>query len=306
MASRSDPAELGAPSARTISSIRAGRIRVAVASLALLSLGGCGLVPDGFLSAAGPVAASQRWHFWFVTLCMVVVILPLYVALPLVLWRYRYNGGRGSYQPSWHFQKLLEYLIWGVPAVVVVILSVVLWRQTLHLDPYKPIASENAQLEVQAVSLDWKWLFLYPEQGIATVNRLAIPAGHPVSFELTSESAMQSFIIPRLGGQIYTMGGMVTQLNLLADEPGTFRGQNTQYNGHGFPHQKFEVESLPPEDFDRWVTETRQAGGTLDWNSYTDLAEPSVMEPRSYGAFAEHLFDNIVNATKAPVAWVEK
>lgn len=267
----------------------------AFSAVGLAALPGCGPAGDGFLAAAGPVAEAQREHFLSIAAWMLVVILPLLIALPVVLWRYRLRHGSGRYAPDWAADRTLELLIWGVPVVVVAVLGWNLWRGTLALDPYRPVAGQGAPLEVRVVAMDWKFLFIYPEQGIATVDELRLPLGRPVRFRLTSQTAMQSFIVPRLGGQIYAMAGMVTEINLRADRAGEFTGLNAQYNGRGFAAQKFRVVSLPPDRFADWVADTRSGGGRLDWPRYMDLASPAI-EPEAlrFGSVEKGLFDRVV------------
>jgi cytochrome o ubiquinol oxidase subunit 2 len=186
-------------------------------------------------------------------------------------------------------------LVWGLPVVIVCVLSWKLWEQSFQLDPYNSLDSTQAPLEVQVVSLDWKWLFIYPEQGVASVNALMIVAGRPVRFRLTSGTVMQSFIIPRLGGQIYTMAGMVTQLNLMASEPGEFRGENTQYNGMGFADQKFKASAVSQADFNAWAADTRRAKPPLDQDAWAQLAQRSVLPvPQFFGSVPGGFFAQVV------------
>jgi cytochrome o ubiquinol oxidase subunit 2 len=272
---------------------------------ALLStlLSTCASASDGFINPAGPVAAALRDHFVFIVLVMMIVIVPLFIALPWALWRYRIGNKSGNnsgdkpsrYQPEWEFSWSLELLVWGLPVVIVSILGWKLWEQSYQLDPYKPLAATEAPLEVQAVSLDWKWVFIYPEQGIASADELMIVAGRPVRFRLTSGTVMQSFMIPRLGGQIYTMAGMITQLNLLATEPGEFRGLNTQYNGMGFANQKFLARAVTQADFDDWAARTRQSSPPLDQAAWAQLTQSSVLSaPRFFGSVADDFFADFV------------
>jgi cytochrome o ubiquinol oxidase subunit 2 len=194
------------------------------------------------------------------------------------------RNGKGAYDPDWDFNWTLELLVWGMPVILVAVLGLGLWRVTHRLDPYSPITDAAPPLDIDVVMLDWKFLFLYPGQGIATVNRLVIPATRPVSFRLTSWDVMQSFIIPRLGGQIYTMPGMVTRLHLIADAPGPYQGENAQYNGRGFADQKFTTDAMTGEDFDAWVTKTKVDGKILDAAALAGLEKPSVQpDPIFYG-----------------------
>jgi len=263
--------------------------------LILPLLSACTTAGDGFLNPAGPVAAALRDHFVFIVLVMILVILPLLIALPWTLWRYRIASKHANYRPDWEFSWTLELLVWGIPAVIICVLGWQLSRQSYQLDPYRPLASTQDPLEVQVVALDWKWLFIYPEQGVASVNELVFVAGRPVHFRLTSNTVMQSFMIPRLGGQIYTMAGMVTQLNLLASEPGEFRGENTQYNGMGFAQQKFQARAVTSSEFDAWANTLRQSHPALDEAAWALLAQSSVLPaPQMFGSVPTGFFAHIV------------
>ncbi|MFT0862033.1 COX aromatic rich motif-containing protein [Ancylobacter sp. G4_0304] len=251
----------------------------------------------GFLDPAGPIASAQLTHFGVISALMMLVVVPMFIALPLVLLRYR-RAGKGTYRPDWEFNWGLETLIWGIPVALIVILGSALWKHTLENDPYKPLGPDP--LVVEVVALDWKFLFLYPEQGIATLDLLALPEGRPVTLKLTSGTVMQSFIVPRLGGQIYAMAGMQTQLNLLADQTGEFTGRNTQYNGLGFAQQSFTTRVVSPQDFDNWVASTKAQGKGIDFAGYQALLEPSVVaEPVLYGSVSPGLFDQVI-ASFAP------
>ena len=266
-----------------------------VCGLLVLMLSMAAAASNGFINPAGPIAEALRDHLIFIVVVMSVVIVPLFIALPWTLWRYRLRTKSGSYQPNWEFSWPLEILIWGLPAVIVVILGWNLWHQSYELDPYKPLAATEAPLEIQAIALDWKWVFIYPEQNVASVNEVMIVAGRPVRFRLTSGTVMQSFMIPRLGGQIYTMAGMVTQMNLLASEPGQFRGLNTQYNGMGFANQKFMTNAVSQGDFDAWATKMSDSKPPLNKAAWALLAKPSVLAaPQSFGSVAEGLFTGVV------------
>ena len=248
---------------------------LAVACFALLVLAGCSSeLHLSFLDPQGPIASGQRWHFYKVVAVLVVfVAIPVFVLTPLFLWRYRYGAKSSRYSPKWEYNRLLEIASWGGPIVIVVLIAVVVWRDTHALDPYKPLASDQTTLRVQAIGYDWKWLFIYPDQGIATVGMLAMPTGHPVAIQMTSATVMQSLFIPALGSQIYAMGGMVTQLHLLADKPGRSLGENTMYNGDGFHQQKFDAVSMTPDDFEAWVGKVRASGIALDQRSLKAIAQ---------------------------------
>lgn len=230
---------------------------------------------SSFLDPAGPIAAAQKHHFIWVTLITLIVVLPAIFFTPYLAWRYRYGAKKSEYRPKWKFSWPLEILIWGVPTIIVLVLGVNLWNATSSLDPYKPLASRQKPLQIEVIGLDWKWLFIYPKQGIATVGQMALPVGRPVSIDLTTDSVMQSFIIPALGSQIYAMAGMRTRLNLQADRTGQFLGMNTQFNGTGFEHQKFLAIAMKDNAFQSWVQQVRNKGIALDPKTYATLDKRS-------------------------------
>jgi cytochrome o ubiquinol oxidase subunit 2 len=229
-----------------------------------------------FLDPQGPVADAQRWHFYWVLGIMVVLVAgPIFLLLPFFVWRYRYGSKASRYTPRWSYSKLLEVMSWTGPILIVTLLSFFVWRDVHQLDPYKPLASGQAPLKVEVIGYDWKWLFIYPDQGIASIGTLALPTGRPVLLHLTSATVMQSFFIPALGSQIYVMGGMVTQLNLQASEPGASLGENTSYSGAGFHQQKFTAQAMSPADFEVWTGKVRAAGIPLDAQNLQAIAQPS-------------------------------
>ncbi len=242
---------------------REKRFAIATTSLLALasSLAGCSTVRLGFLDPHGPVAQSQHDQFIDVVLLLAIfVALPIFVILPWFAWRYRYRARRARYAPKWSYYGPLEVATWGGPLVIVALLSVLVWRSTHALDPYKPITSSVAPLRVQVIGYDWKWLFIYPDEGVACVGELALPVGRPIALTLTSATVMQSLQIPALGRQIYAMGGMVTRLNLEASEAGRFMGENTMYNGDGFHQQHFTAVAMTPTAFLGWVHNARTQG----------------------------------------------
>lgn len=242
------------------------------AALIAALLGGCSPAGGTLLHPHGVVADAQRGWLLIILLLMLLVVLPIFVMVPLFAWRYRRRGGRGAYRPDWTFSWPLEYLIWGIPIVIVAAMATLIITRETALDPYHPIAGDQAALDVDVVALDWKFLFIYPQLHVASVSLLAMPQGRPVRFHLTSDATMQSFFIPALGSQIYAMAGMVTELNLRADIPGALEGENTQFNGDDFQNDRFRVEVLPTADFDRFVTDCRADARILDANSYAILA----------------------------------
>ena len=263
-------------------------------------LGGCDILRTGFLNPQGPVAAGERHLFLVVVVVMLFVIGPVLLLTPVIAWHYRRANKDDAFRPKWDFSWTLEFLIWVPPGLIVAGLSFILWKQSRLLDPYTPIRPTTAPLEVQAVGLDWKWLFIYPELGVATLNELDIPQGRPVHISLTSATVMQSMMVPQLAGQIYAMAGMTTQLYLAADRPGTFTGLNTQYNGAGFQQQRFSVVSKAPAAFDQWLASVKTNGQSLDAATYERLLTRST-EPRPvlFSPVAPGLFRQIEQRSRA-------
>ena len=267
----------------------------ALAAGATLLVGACDLRTSAVLDPKGPIALAERDLLRDAFFVMMLVIVPVILLTLLFAWRYRASNTRAVYAPKWAESPRLDAIVWLIPALIVVAVAVLLWRSTHKLDPYREIASATPPLEVQVVAQDWKWLFIYPEQGIAVVNQLAFPNGRPVSLRITSDTVMNSFYVPQLAGQIYAMAGMQTRLQLLADQPGKFVGRNSMYSGGGFSDQHFEVVSLTPGDFDAWVAKAKQAPGKLDATAYTALAAKSRSNPIAYYSTIEpNLFDSII------------
>jgi cytochrome o ubiquinol oxidase subunit 2 len=250
----------------------------------------------GLFTPAGPITGEDRHMFIVILLIMAIVVVPVFVLTPWFAWRYRLGNRASAYRPKWSFSWTLEAFIWGIPAVIVITLGINLWRETHRLDPYRPIASALPPLEVQAVGLNWKWLFIYPDQNIATLNELAFPADRPVHLRITSDTVMQSLFIPQLAGQIYAMAGMTTQLNFKAYAPGNFMGENTQFSGTLFQDQKFAARALVPAEFDAWVAHARQVGTKLNKALYTKVAEnSSVPNPVYFAPVESGLFAGIID-----------
>ena len=236
-------------------------MRYAVLALLVIgaaTLGGCS---EGVLDPKGPIAAAERLILFNAVGIMLAIVIPTVLATLGVAYWFRASNKGASYRPDFKYSGRLELLVWSIPAMTVFLLGGLAWVSSYDLDPPKPIASTAKPVRVQVVSLDWKWLFIYPEQGIATVNQLTIPVGTPVSFELTSSGVMNSFWVPQLGGQIYTMAGMTTRLHLQADHPGTYRGVSANYSGEGFADMRFAVDAVPAGTFAQWVDAARSAGG---------------------------------------------
>jgi len=235
--------------------------RLLFASCAALLVGGCtSSGPDlSFLDPQGPVAAMQRTHLFGIVAIVLIVVLPVIVLAPYYAWRYRYRNRSAPYRPQWGFSRPLEFVIWGVPFAIVIGLAVWLTQSTVALDPYRQISADKP-VRVEVIGYDWKWLFIYPDSGIASIGLLAFPVDRPLSLHLTSDTVMQSFFIPALGSQIYAMGGMVTHLNLAGSAPGRFLGENTQYNGTGFAQQKFIARAMTPAEYHAWLKHVRVTG----------------------------------------------
>jgi len=260
-----------------------GRLRKLPLALAVLLaplvLGGASdPVHLSFLSPQGPVAAAQRLHIFVVMLIVCIVVVPVFVLTPIVIWRYRYGNTNAPYTPRWSSNRPVELVIWGVPVAIVIVLATWLVHNVVGLDPYAPLSPRDPPLKVEVVGYDWKWLFIYPDYQIASMGELAFPAEREVSFQITSNTVLQSFIISSLGSQIYAMPGMVTQLHLLASSPGRFLGQNTQYNGEGFAQQKFLARAMSAQDFDAWVAHVRTTGAPMNAAAYQAVAARGTLD----------------------------
>jgi cytochrome o ubiquinol oxidase subunit II len=268
------------------------------AAFAPLLLASC--QPAGILDPRGPVAGAQLLLLINSTAIMLVVVIPVIVATLAFAYWYRASNPRAARGLDPDYEGRIEFVTWSIPALIVILLGGVIWIGSHQLDPRAPIPAEAAPLRVEVVALDWKWLFLYPEQGVAAVNQLVIPAGTPVNFRLTSATVMNSFFIPQLGSQIYTMGGMTTHLNLLADKPGEYPGFSANYSGAGFAEMRFVAKAVLPAEFDAWVRDAHASGPALDATGYAELAKPSrAVPPASYGSVAPDMFQRIVDETLA-------
>jgi cytochrome o ubiquinol oxidase subunit II len=260
--------------------------------VAAASLGGCS---EGVLDPKGPIAAAEREILFNSLAIMLAIVVPTILATLGVAFWYRSSNRRARYRPDFIYSGRLELLVWSIPAMTVLLVGGVAWVGAHELDPRKPIASSIEPLRVQVVSLDWKWLFIYPDQGIASVNHLTVPVGTPVAFELTSSGVMNSFFVPQLGSQIYTMAGMVTRLHLQADHEGSYPGLSANYSGEGFADMRFAVDAVPPEAFAQWIDGARSAGPMLDAGTYAALAKPSsAVAPFTYRSVAADLFNGIL------------
>jgi cytochrome o ubiquinol oxidase subunit II len=267
------------------------RYGLLAAVLICVALGGC---TDGVLDPKGPVALAERQILVNALGIMLAIVTPVILATLGVAFWFRASSERARYRPNFAYSGRLEMLVWSIPAMTVFLVGGVAWVGSRDLSPRKPIVSTVKPLRVQVASLDWKWLFIYPDEGVASVNYLAIPVGTPVSFELTSSGVMNSFFVPQLGSQIYTMAGMVTRLHLQADQPGNYRGMSAQFSGDGFADMYFNVEAVAPEKFSKWVDAARNVGVGLNVTTYAELAKPSAaVAPFTYRSIAPGLFDSI-------------
>ena len=229
---------------------------------------------------------------------MLVVVVPVIVATLAFAWWYRSSNSRASRGTDESYAERIEFVVWSIPALTVILLGGVIWIGSHQLDPRASIPGQSDPLRVDVVALDWKWLFIYPDQGVAAVNELVIPAGTPVQFRLTSATVMNSFFVPQLGSQIYTMGGMTTHLNLLADKPGEYPGFSANFSGDGFSEMRFIVRSLPAVDFDAWLRHARGTEAALDVAGYAELAKPSkAVPPTTYRSVEPKLFERILDQT---------
>jgi cytochrome o ubiquinol oxidase subunit 2 len=249
--------------------IRSDVARPLAAAGAMLALSGCGEM--GLLDPAGPVARGERAMFFNAVVIMAAIIVPIIVLTLYFAWRYSAKKPVGKYTPEWTYSGRLELLVWSIPALVIIFLGGIAWIGSHELDPPRPLKSNVRAIPVQVISLDWKWLFIYPEQGVASVNHLVIPAGTPVAFRITSATVMNSLIVPRLGSQMYAMAGMDGKLNLQADKPGRYQGLSAHYSGEGFSQMMFYADALPPARFADWVARTRAAGPVLDAPTYLQM-----------------------------------
>jgi cytochrome o ubiquinol oxidase subunit II len=260
--------------------------------LVATTLGGCS---EGILDPKGPIAVAERQILFNSLGIMLAIVIPTILATLIVAFWFRSSNARARYLPDFAYSGRLEILVWSIPAMTVLLVGGVAWLGAHDLDPRRPISSTVKPVSVQVVSLDWKWLFIYPDKGIASVNRLVVPVGVPISFQLTSSGVMNSFFVPQLGGQIYTMSGMMTQLQLQADHSGSYPGLSAQFSGDGFADMRFIVDAVPAEQFEQWVSAARNDGPVLDPQTYSDLAKPSeAVAPFTYRKVAPKLFDGII------------
>ena len=267
-------------------------MRGAVAIVSLVAAVGAARAQAPILEPVGPVTEAERDVLFRAFAIMMVVVIPVFVMTFWFAWRYRASNTAARYDRDWD-SRLIDAITWTVPALIVVSVGIHVWISTHRLDPYRPLPG-GTPLEVQVVAQDWKWLFIYPEEQVAAVNELAFSADRPLSLSITSDTVMNSFFVPALGGQIYAMAGMRTKLNLAADAPGRFVGRNTQYSGDGFANQSFTAVAMSDDDFDAWVA-AAAASAPLDAAAYAELAKPSQSHPVTYYGLPDPgLFETII------------
>jgi cytochrome o ubiquinol oxidase subunit 2 len=259
-----------------------------------LMLSGCSLV---LFEPKGQVGIEERNLIILATLLMLTVVIPVFIMTAIFARRYRASNKDANYQPGWSHSYAIEAVTWGFPLLIIIILGTVTWKTTHSLDPYRPIESDAKPINVQVIALDWKWLFIYPDQGIASVNEMAMPVNTPVNFTITSDGAITSFFIPALGGQIYAMAGMQTKLHLIANEPGEYRGIAANYNGQGFSDMNFNTLAVSQADFDRWVAQVKSDPRSLaSMDDYNKLAQASIKHPvEHYATVQPNLFQTVVD-----------
>lgn len=266
---------------------------LALMATIFITLAGCNT--PIVLDPKGTLGMQEKDLIIDALLLMSIVVVPVIFLTLFFAWKYRASNKKAIYSPNWHHSNILEVFVWGIPVVIILVLATITWRTTHALDPYKPLQSNKPPIEIDVVSLDWKWLFIYPEQNIATVNFLEFPVDTPVDFKLTSDAPMNGFQIAQLGTQIYTMAGMQTQLHLIANEIGNYSGRSTNYSGAGFSDMTFNARVVTDEDFATWVQAAKKSDKMLDANEYNNLAQPSQDNPiTTYSAVQNHLFDNII------------
>jgi cytochrome o ubiquinol oxidase subunit 2 len=267
-------------------------LRICGGALLAAGLSACS---SAVLDPHGPIGRQEKLILIDSTAIMLAIVIPVMIATLAFAWWFRAGNAKAKRQLDWSYSGKIEFIVWAIPALVILFLGGIAWISSHDLDPPKAIESSVAPLDVDVVSLDWKWLFIYPDAGVASINKLALPIGTPVRFHMTSASVMNSFFIPQLGSQVYTMAGMATRLNLLVDDPGVYHGLSAQFSGEGFSDMTFDVAALSRQDFELWLDTTRTGGGTLDAAAYETLMHPSKHDPQhTFGTVPGGLFDAIL------------
>ena len=261
--------------------------------LGTLLLGGCNMT---LLDPKGQVGLDERNLIITATLLMLLVVVPVIVMTFLFAWKYRASNTNAVYTPKWSHSTKIEIAVWTIPVLIIIALGYITYKSTHALDPYRPLDSDVKPITIEVVSMDWKWLFIYPEQGIATVNKIVFPAHTPINFKVTSDTVMNSFFIPGLGGQIYAMAGMQTKLHLIANQNAELDGISANYSGAGFTGMKFKAIATTQEDFDAWVNDVKKAPKQLEKAEYEALSKPSQNNPvELYSSVTPNLFQTIID-----------
>jgi cytochrome o ubiquinol oxidase subunit 2 len=249
---------------------------------------------DSILAPAGPVGAGDRIILLDATFIMLAIVIPTMLATLVFAWWYRASNTRATYRPDWTYSGRIELLVWSIPTLVIFFLGGVIWIGSHRLDPFAPLPSATKPLEIDVIALDWKWLFIYPQQNVASINRLVVPVGTPLHFRITSASVFNVFFIPRLGSQIYAMNGMTSQLNLQADKPGSYLGLSAHFSGDGFSNMHFSTIAEPRALFAQWITQAQAQGPMLDTAAYRGLLRQNLsLVPYTYRGVQPGLFDAV-------------
>lgn len=274
----------------------------------LIALGGLALIAlfvhsstVAVLSPKGTIAHEQFKLITLTALLSLIIVIPVFMLTFYIAWKYRASNTKAKYRPDHDHNRAAEAVWWLVPLALISILAVITWVSTHKLDPFRPIASSKKPLTIQVVALQWKWLFIYPEQDIATVNYIQFPVGTTLRFEITADAPMNSFWIPELGGQIYAMAGMTTHLNLQATEAGSFRGSSANISGEGFAGMTFTAKATSDQDFTKWIESVRKSPDHLSTADYIELAKPSKDEPAAmYASSDQGLYDKVIMKYMTP------
>ncbi len=255
------------------------------------------------LQPAGAVASSERQLIIIATALMAAIVIPVILLTAVIAWRYRATNTKAAYTPNWEHNLTEEFIWWAVPCTIIIALATLTWKSSHDLDPFKPLPSQKAPITIDVVALPWKWLFIYPDEHIATVNTLVFPTGVPINFRVTADAPMNSFWIPQLGGQIYSMSGMVSQLHLVADKDGAYVGSSANFSGPGFSGMTFLTNTVSEPAFDQWVNSTRTSPTALTLDTYAALAKPSMdVPPLYYSSVDDQLFETIVAKFMMPAS----
>jgi cytochrome o ubiquinol oxidase subunit 2 len=270
---------------------RSGAVARLTIGAATLLTAGCN---RGIMDPVGPVARAEKMILINSTAIMLAIVIPTMLATIAFAFWFRRGNKKATYRPEWEYSGAIELVVWAIPALTILLLGGIAWIGSHDLEPSKPLESKMPAIRVDVVSLDWKWLFIYPDQHIATVNQLVVPAGTPVSFRLTSATVWNTFFVPQMGSMIYTMPGMTTRLNLQADRPGVYPGRSAHFSGDGFPGMEFNVQAVTPQQFAAWTQSAHGSAVVLDGQTYAQLAKPSsYVRPMIYGNVAPGLFEGI-------------